>query len=50
VPFDDLIQRSDHTYGGQREIGFNAQPLTVEAIEALLPGNLAEDQLNIQPI
>jgi transposase len=23
---------------------------TVEAIEALLPGNLAEDQLNSQPI
>ena len=23
---------------------------TVEAIEALLPGNLTEDQLNIQPI
>jgi hypothetical protein len=33
TPFDNLIQRLDHAYRRQREVGLNAQSLTVEVIQ-----------------
>ena len=33
APFDDLVQAADDTHGGQREVHFNAQALTVVIIQ-----------------